>query len=201
MDNKTDNIIVKRKPGRPKKTENTLPAAEPVKKGRGRPKGTKNKTIRKDKDIQPTAPGKNRKAMLFSVALSTLPYIDVNNPLQVRNIVSQYFDICSQFDLKPTIAARAMAFHVDRATLFNWLNHNTRTIKNTECFDTIKQAYNQITLLYETYLTDGSIIPVSGFFLMKNNMGYKDTTDYIINTNQEKEDNPGDIFNRAGLLD
>jgi hypothetical protein len=42
--------------------------------------------------------------------------------------------------------------------------------------------------------------PVSAFFLMKNNYGYRDTTDYIVTANQEQQVSLPDIANRAGLL-
>ena len=132
--------------------------------------------------------------------LNRLPKIDVNNPEQVKTRIEEYFSICSMFDLKPTIAMLAFSFGINRTTLFNWLNGMTKTIQNSECLDAIKEAYNLINGLYETYLTEGSIIPVSSFFLMKNNMGYKDTTDYIVTANQDKQFTLSDITDRSGLL-
>ena len=49
-------------------------------------------------------------------------------------------------------------------------------------------------------MNTGKINPVSGIFLMKNNMGYKDTTDYIIATNDNNHPALQDIVDRAGLL-
>lgn len=214
--NEQNTIIEKKKRGRPKKQQTgTIQAQQetnikttvktgddvlPAKRKRGRPKGTKNKTIRKDHDINNAEKGKNRKAIQFSLAFSSLPSVNVNDISQVKQRVSDLFDICIRFDIKPSVAALAMAFHVDRATIFNWLNHKTGTIKDKECFDTIKAAYNQINLLYETYLNDGSIIPVSAFFLMKNNLGYKDVTDHVITASNNENVSVDSIAERAGML-
>jgi hypothetical protein len=204
MDNKPDNII-KRKPGRPKKLEtkpdNTLPAADPVKRKRGRPTGSKNKikTIRNDKAIH-TEPGENTKFIQHDMKLYNLPKIDMENPEQVKARINEFFSICETDDIKPSIASLALSFGFSRFVLFDILNNRTNTVKNIESKHTLKTAYDVINSYYEHMMNYGKINPVAGIFLMKNNMGYKDTTDYIINTNQEREENSNDIFNRAGLL-
>ena len=191
---------------KPNKQQETLNDDKPVnqeqpKRKRGRPKGTTG-TKRKEQDMNSNAgSGENRLMIDYSVALSSLPKIDINDPSQVKQRTTDYFSICSQFDIKPSVAALAMAFQVDRVTLFNWLTEKTGTIKNRECFNTLKSAYNQINLLYEVYMNTGKINPVSGIFLMKNNMGYKDTTDYIITPNTQNQVSLSDITNKAGLLE
>jgi len=174
---------------------------KPVKRKPGRPKGSKNAVVRKDHDLQAAEPGKNTVTTRFGMALNKLPKIDINNPEQVRNRIQEYYSICSDFDLKPTIAMLAFSFGVTRATLFNWMNGKRETLNNPECVDAIKQAYSLIGGLYETYISDGSMIPVSGFFLMKNNYGYKDTTDYVISANNDTPPVLSDVTTRANLLD
>jgi hypothetical protein len=62
-------------------------------------------------------------------------------------------------------------------------------------------AYNLINSQYEMYMNSGRINPVAGIFLMKNNMGYQDTTNYVISADNNKELNIDDITNRSGLLE
>lgn len=174
--------------------------ADPVQKKRGRPKGSKNTVQRPDRDIQTTEPGLNAKTTLFGITLHNLPPINVNEPEQVKIRINEYFSICNQFDLKPTIAMLAVSFGISRITLFNWLNGKNNTLQNRESINAIKSAYDVINGLYETYLNAGSMNPVSCFFLMKNNYGYKDVTDYVVTNNQETQLNLSDIANRAGLL-
>lgn len=206
--NNSGSIPERKKPGR-KKAAETVQAitssseSETIRK-RGRPKGSVDKTERKkrsDHDIQANSgTGENAKMIRYAMAFSDLPDIDYNNPEQVKQRTIDLFNISAAFDIKPSVAALAMAFHVDRRTLFDWLNGKSERIKNQKCLLTIKNAYNQINLLYETYMNTGKINPVAGIFLMKNNMGYKDTTDYIITANQDKQVNISDIAERSGLL-
>lgn len=173
-----------------------------VTRKRGRPKGSKNsiKTVRKDKEIT-TEQGENTKYLLHDTKLASLPDIDINNPLQVKNRIEEYFFICAADDIKPSVASLALAFHVSRFVLFDYMHGRNSTIKNSESLHTLKTAYDRINSYYEHMMNNGKINPVAGIFLMKNNMGYKDTTDHVITTNQDNNDTVNDITDRAGLLD
>jgi hypothetical protein len=46
--------------------------------------------------------------------------------------------------------------------------------------DSIKKAYEYMELLWENYMQNGKINPVSGIFLGKNNFGYQDKTEHVI---------------------
>lgn len=175
-------------------------------KKRGRPKGSGKKGSRPDKaavmavQAEPGT-GNNRHILQYSVALSRLPKIDYNSLPQVQNRIDTFFAISEEFDIKPAVASLALSLGIDRATLFNWLTRRTQTIKSQECFDAIKTAYNLINSQYEIYMNTGKINPVAGIFLMKNNMGYQDTTNYVVSTDNSKELSLQDITDRSGLLD
>ena len=172
-----------------------------VSRKRGRPKGSTNKTkvSRPDRTVQ-TEQGENSRYILHDMKLMNLPTIDLNNPEQMRKRINAYFGICSDDDIKPSIASLALSLGVGRSTLFNWLTGKTQTITNNESMDTLKKAYDTINSYYEHMMNNGKINPVAGIFLMKNNMGYKDTTDYIVTTNNEKTESITDITERSGLL-
>ena len=171
-------------------------------KKRGRPAGSKNKTkiSRPDKQIT-TEPGENSKFINHDMKLMVLPDIDVNNPLLVKQRIMDYFRICAEDDIKPSVASFAIAFGIGRATLFNWMTGKTGTITNSKSLDTLKKAYDTINSYYEHMMNNGKINPVAGIFLMKNNMGYKDTTDYVISSNNDTTPVLSDITSRANLLD
>lgn len=42
--------------------------------------------------------------------------------------------------------------------------------------------------LWETYMVNGKINPVSGIFLGKNNYGYQDKTEYVLTPNAGQDD-------------
>ena len=191
-DNQADNTVTCPDP---------VPAAAlPVKK-RGRPKGSTNKvkTVRKDMHIT-TEPGENTKYLNHDLRLMNLPKINVNNPLQVKQRINEYFQICAEDDIKPSVASFALSFGIGRSNLFLWLTGKSGTIKNPESLDTLKSAYDTINSYYEHMMNNGKINPVAGIFLMKNNLGYKDTTDYVISANNNQDPTLSDITEKAGLL-
>ena len=52
--------------------------------------------------------------------------------------------------------------------------------------------------LMENYMQNGKINPVSGIFLMKNNFGYQDKTEYVLtpNTHSDSDYDADDIKKR-----
>ena len=186
------------------KTTNDNSSVQPKK--RGRPKGSKNsaKIKRPDKAIAGsvhTEPGENTRYILHDMKLSNLPCIDINNTTAVSSRINQYFSICAEDDIKSSVASLALAFGFSRFVLFDMLNGRNKSITNSESLHTIKKAYDSINSYYEHMMNNGKINPVAGIFLMKNNMGYKDTTDYVITANTDNQSTIDDITNRAGLLD
>lgn len=181
---------------------------EQAKTGRkptGRPKGSKTKTGNRTRAKRPQQqpqlePGENTKYLSHDLRLHQLPHINVNDDKQVSARVDDYFRICAEDDVKPSVASFGLAFHVSRFVLFNWINGRDKTITNTQSVLTLKSAYDLINSYYEHMMNNGKINPVSGIFLMKNNLGYKDTTDYVISANNEHNLTTGDIAERAGLL-
>ena len=203
-----------RKRGRPSKnngrisaTNDNAPVASaetdkgslPAKK-RGRPAGRKNNKPRPDRQVAFTESGDNRRMINYTLALSRLPIIDYNNPAQMKQRIMQFFDISAEFDFKPAVATLALALGIDRMTLFNWLTGKSKRINNPECLYTLKTAYTLINSQYEIMMNTGKINPVAGIFLMKNNLGYQDTTQHIVTTGNDHEQSITDITSKAGLL-
>lgn len=183
-----------------KNSENDSLSVCPSVRKRGRPKGSKNLSIRKDYQLQ-TEQGDNAKILEYTLSVSSLPAIDINNLGQVKQRITDFFRISKEHDIKPAVATLALSLGCNRITLFNWLTERSGTIKNKECLNTIKNAYDIINSQYEIYMNTGKINPVAGIFLMKNNMGYKDTTDHIITANNNTDPTTEDITSKAGLLD
>lgn len=125
---------------------------------------------------------------------------DKNNEEEVRERIVTYFSICEKNQQMPTVAGLALAFGVDRATLWDWMDGTRGTVKNPAVVDTIKEVYNLIASQYEGMLTQGKIVPVAGFFLMQNNFGYRNQTDHVVVAKPAEDPDTGDIVARAGLL-
>lgn len=188
------------------KNNNIIPVQDPDTvqvKHRGRPKGTKNTSIRADHDINiNSGSGDNAKIIRYTLALSSCDVPgDINDLQFVMDRIKHFYDVCIEYDIKPSVAALAKVFNINRTTLFNWLNGKTERIKNPECLNAIKNAYDNISVQYEFYMNTGKINPVAGIFLMKNNFGYKDNTEHVISVNQDNNVTDNDIYNRAALVE
>ena len=150
-----------------------------------------------------TEPGDNAKYMTVNLKLFNLPPIDLHKPEQVQNRLAEYFQIHIDGDLKPTVAGMAMALGIDRRRLWEIKTGNYHTSTGlsdlpTLTTDSIKKAYDFLETLWENYMHNGKINPVSGIFLAKNNFGYQDKTEYVVtpNVNTDSDYSAEDIRKR-----
>ena len=128
-----------------------------------------------------TEPGDNRKYILHSLRLADLPKVNLTDAKEVAQRVVDYFTICANDDMKPSVAGLALAMDIDRRYL--WEIREGRKGKNPEVADTLKKAMKLLDLQMVDYMQNGKINPVSGIFLMKNNFGYADKQEVIVTPN------------------
>jgi hypothetical protein len=121
-------------------------------------------------------PGDNSKYIDFTLLLSDLPRIDLNEPDKVQARMREFFDVCSQHDMKPTVAGMALALNLDRRRLWEIKtgNYHTSAEITPASTDIIKKAYLFMENLWENYMQNGKINPMAGVFLGVNNYGYYD---------------------------
>jgi hypothetical protein len=112
-----------------------------------------------------------------------MPAIDTTDPVQVKQRISDYFTLCVQNDIKPTVKGFLNALRVGRTTLWEWKQGNFRAGTHQQI---ICEAYDVLEALWEDYMMNGKINPVSGIFLGKNNFGYKDQQEYVLTPNQKQ---------------
>lgn len=148
-----------------------------------------------------TEPGDNTKYLLVSMKLMQLPDIDLHDVEQVNARLEEYFKIQAEADLKPTVAGLGLALNgMDRRRL--WEIRTDVPDRNqdlpTVVRDSIKKAYKLMENLWENYMQNGKINPVSGIFLGKNNFGYQDKTEYVVtpNVNNDSDYNADEIKKR-----
>ena len=142
------------------------------------------------------ADGDNAKYTVFALAIMQLPKIDIADPKQVSNRLNEYFSLCAEHDMKPGVAALALAIGLDRRRL--WEINNDVAGRNLtvpeESKKIIKMAYNSLEVLWESYSTSGKINPVTAIFLGKNNFGYQDKQEYVVTPNTLSQDTPVDVI-------
>ena len=161
-----------------------------VKKGRGRPKGTggNKRPDRSDAMTPKTEPGDNRRYLAHSMAMFDWLDVDMKEPEQVRERIGQYLDLCAKDDMKPSVAGLALAFGVDRKTIWAWANGVDSAYLPTESRNFIKKVYQLLNAQMEDYAQNGKINPVAAIFLMKNHFGYVDKQEMVLTPNQQLGD-------------
>ena len=128
-----------------------------------------------------TEPGENRKYIEHSLRLYNLPYCDLKNVEEVTKRIEEYFVICAEDDMKPSVTGLALAMDITKEYL--WEIRVGRKGKNPEVADSIKKAMQILDLQMVDYMQNGKINPVSGIFLMKNNFGYQDKQEVVVTPN------------------
>jgi hypothetical protein len=125
-------------------------------------------------------PGDNSRYIRHAMATYNLPPIDISDVAQVGERINWYFNHCLSNDMKPTVTGLRNSLGVSKDTLANWRNERTRPETH---LGMIKKAFDFLEELWEDYMQNGKINPVSGIFLGKNNFGYKDQQEYVLTPN------------------
>lgn len=138
-------------------------------------------------------PGDNTKFMIVNMALFNMEKIDLHSVDAVVDRLNEYFKLYAENDMKPTVAGMAMALGMNRHTLWA-ITHDKPTGGDgyysslpKEVALVIKNAYEMLENLWESYMNSGKINPVAGIFLGKNNYGYQDKTETVLTPNVKTE--------------
>ena len=147
-----------------------------------------------------TEPGDNAKYLAVGLKLFNMPPVDLKKPEMVEARLNEFFAIHAEADMKPTVSGMAMSLGLDRRRLWeirsgSMIGGHTPIDLPTLTVDCIKRAYNYMEILWENYMQNGKINPVSGIFLGKNNFGYQDKTEYVVtpNVNNDSDYSAEDI--------
>lgn len=145
-----------------------------------------NKLKKKPYQVPDLEPGDNAKYIKHSMVIMKWDKPDMKSLEAVQQRCYDYFALCEQNDMKPTFAGLALAFGIDRRTMWKWCNNQPDARELAPPIrDTIKKARDLINAQMEDFMQNGKINPVAGIFLMKNNMNYTDQQEVVL-----KPDNP-----------
>lgn len=129
-----------------------------------------------------TEPGENRKYMSHALHMWDWKRPDMTSLEAVSERIHDYFQLCVDDDMKPSVEGLSVAFEADRKQMWRWANNVECTI-DSNVSHTIKKAYDILTLQMTDYMQNGKINPVVGIWLMKNNMDYKDQSEVVVTPN------------------
>jgi hypothetical protein len=131
-----------------------------------------------------TEPGDNTKFLNHALLVANMPPIDTTDVVQVEQRIFDYFKLCAENDVKPTAAGFCMAIGVSKVTIHNWRNGIYREDTHQAV---ICRGYDILDALWQDYMMNGKINPVSGIFLGKNLFGYADKQDIVVTPNTQAE--------------
>lgn len=171
-----------------------IPMKRPVGRPRKHPKPeTEVATVpKKSKHINSTTfgqdqcePGDNSKYIRHALATLNQPPIDIANPKHVEERIEWYFGHCLDSDMKPTVMGMCNALGISRNTLRTWYNEDFRATTHAPI---VKRAYALLEELWEDYMLNGKINPVSGIFIGKNAWNYADKQEVVLTPNNRIEE-------------
>lgn len=174
MDNET-----KRGRGRPRKTEEEKAQTRALAEQRKRERNALGISTKFGEEYVQS--GDNARFLAHAMEVMQMPPIDISDPRQVEQRINDYFVLCAQNDMKPAVKGFCNALRVSRQTLFDWRHGNFRKDTHQEI---ILRAYDLLEELWEAYLQNGKMNPISAIFLGKNNFGYADKQEYVLTPNQ-----------------
>lgn len=126
------------------------------------------------------------------VEVYNLPKIDLCDRDAVRQRLSEFFSIYARRGLRPTVAGMAMSLGIDRRRLWEIRTGRAKELGRQEMAiprevrDEIKDAYNIMENLWESYMVSGKLNPVTGIYIGRNQFGYLDRIDYNVNVPVEE---------------
>lgn len=129
--------------------------------------------------------GDNAKFLAHALAIHSWPPVDIDSDEEIEQRLQQYFVFCQENDIKPTVAGMANSLKVSRYTLQDWKTGKRRGSRRQEI---IGFYYGLLEELYEDYMMNGKVNPVSGIFMGKNHFGYQDKQEISIKAKQQFND-------------
>ena len=136
-------------------------------------------------------PGDNSKATMFIQALNKFDRVDLSDEKAVKQRMDDFWQLCIDFDTKPQVSGMADVLGLDRRRLWE-ITHDVPH-RNLECSsatrDLIKKEYRKLEVLWEYYILNGKVNPVSAIFLGKNNFDYADKQEITLTPGTPLGDN------------
>jgi len=154
----------------------------------------------KKDDAKPTEEVDNSFYTLHTLEILTFAPIDVRTcqaeELEQRCV--DYFELCIRNDMKPSIAGLALALGCARTSLFDYISGVKKIPLDNQ---KVLIKYNGVlNALIEDYMLNGKVNPVAGIFVAKNNFGYKDAQEFVVNNTVQEEATPEALMQEAQLL-
>lgn len=129
-------------------------------------------------------PGDNARYLKHAMAIAQQPRVNVDSDEEVQERLNWYFNLCVENDIKPTVAGMANSLKIDRKTLYDWKRGKARGLTDNRT-EIIGVYYGLLEELWEDYMMNGKVNPVSGIFIGKNHFDYTDKQEVVLEPKQQ----------------
>lgn len=149
-----------------------------------------------------TNDGHNSAVVQHTLKIAALGKFNYRDPDLLLERLNTYYNICIEDDIKPTVASTALALGMSRSQ-YNEILHGSYKSISGEILDIFKLSYRMLTAQMEIFMQEGYINPVSGIFLMRNNMEYRNDVEMTVNVtanNDLQTMSNKDIIEQARLI-
>lgn len=137
------------------------------------------------------SPDANRQYIALGAELMQLAPTNMDNPEEVRERIFQYFGLCADNGIKPSVAGLALAFGKNRQRMCEYMNGKRQIAKDS--LEWIEKAYAFLNMQLECWMNDNKINAVAGIFQAKANFGYQDTQRLEITTAADTDATPDEL--------
>lgn len=137
-------------------------------------------------------PGDNTKYLKHAMTVQSWPEIDISDDKEVEKRLNQYFNLCVQDDMKPTVTGMCCSLGINKDTIWQWRTGRTRKDTHSAL---INKYYDLLESLWEDYMLNGKVNPACGIFLGRNHWGYRDQVEVVV----QPKDPYGDVPDQKAL--
>ena len=143
-------------------------------------------------------PGENANNVKHTMRIASLPLIDQTDKDEVMGRIEEYFDICIEDDMRPTVAGLALALGTNRTSLFEWKAGKIQRIPE-EVSALVDRAIAILNAEQEEMVANSGNI-VGSIFLMKNSFeDYVDKRE-VVHKVEQRQLTQEELIERARQL-
>ena len=126
-------------------------------------------------------PDFNHRTIELGKKLFAMPDPDYTDPDAMQERFFEYLTLCDEWQVRPSVTGVAMAFGMNRGTLYNLRVGAQKTYKTLtqESLAIVQKSYEFLEKIYEDNLQEEKGSPVKWIFLGKNHYGYRDQTERV----------------------
>ncbi len=146
-------------------------------------------------------PGENARIIRHNLQLATMPPVSLKDPDAVAQRIADFFSICAQHDIKPSVVGLCLALDVSKERMQRILTYAEKDLQEVDpnrvldykIYDNVKlgndilgvcNLVKKAVTIIDSNMVDslaaGKINPIPGIFLLKTHHGYRETQEINI---------------------